>query len=98
MSIEAFHSPQLITWLKTQMWDLPWLHVNSYCFTREHVLVVVSLLFFHYLRCEIYGENDISVQLTELLGFLSWLCVGKHLREVWRCLRAILLYCHSCHC
>lgn len=39
-------------------------------------------LFFHYLRCEIYGENDISVQLTELLGFLSWLCVGKHLREV----------------
>lgn len=25
-------------------------------------------------------------------------CVGKHLRQVWRCLAAILLYSHSCHC
>lgn len=71
MDIKAFHRPQLMAWLKIQMWDLPWLHVNSYYFTCEHIFFEVSLLFFHYLKCGIYGENNIYVKLTGLLGFLS---------------------------
>lgn len=78
MDIKAFHRPQLMVWLKIQMWDLPWLHVNSYYFTCEHVLVEVSLLFFHYLTCGVYGENHLcEADRTPGLPFLRLIvCVG----------------------
>lgn len=95
MDLEAFHRPQLMAWLKIQMWDPPWLHVNSHYFTCRHILVEVFLLFFLDLRC---GEKRIYVKLTGFLGFVCWGCVGKHLREVCWCLAAILLYSHSYHC
>lgn len=100
MDIGAFHRPQLMACLKIQMWDLPWLHVNSHYFTCEHILVEIFLPFFHYLRCGIYGQNQIYVKLMWLLGFLSWGWWGveKHLGDVWRCLTVILLYSHPCHC
>lgn len=100
MDIKAFHRPQLMAWLKIQMWDRGFmlifiiLHVNTFWLRSPYFSFII-------LHVESMGKT-IYVKLTGLLDFLSWdwlcVCGGKHLRQVWRCLAAILLYSHSCHC